>query len=267
MQEFPIQEAGMARTKSNIISKIVHAEMLRLRCLRQDSEFRADLKRLEQTAKRLPPLPLIPVRELSPTNWRLPARTQKKLQKWREAAQTFLGKWGFSPKLSENGAVELFVRSPVSFEISSSKRAAKWHLDETFLSAGDVQTLHRYYATFLKRHGDIVERRVNLKARERKAVAHELQAEGKNIRKIAKTLYQKEYKKAVSKTIDLKKLPDGELRDKFRRLVVQFAEHGMRWDAAEKRAAKEMGLDIRSEATKVKPLTERTRHLLKTRQK
>lgn len=259
----------MARTKSSgITSKIIQAESLRLRSLRQDPEFKANLERLEQTAKHLPRIPKTP---LTPKNWMppwmRPGRAKNKYFEWWKAKEAFVEKWGFSPYLTEDGAVTLAVRSPVSATFRLKRRTAKWHLDEDHFSPGDVQMLKAHYARLMNKRRTIVERRVNLNTMERRAVALELKAKGKSPREIAKTIYSKKYKELVGKTVDLKKLPDSELRDRFYSLVVQYCERGLPWPTAEKKAASTLPLDIRSEAAKAKSLTERTRHLLKSRQK
>jgi len=66
----------MARTKSSSIeSKFLKAEHLRLRSLKQDPKFQADLKRLEDAAKRLPSIPPIPVSEMDGRKHRLPTHS------------------------------------------------------------------------------------------------------------------------------------------------------------------------------------------------
>ena len=259
----------MPQTKSSgITSKIIQAESLRLGSLRQDPEFKADLERLEQTAKHLPRIPKTP---LTPKNWMppwmRPGRARNKYFEWWEAKKAFVEKWGFKPYLTSDNEVTLAVRSPVSATIQVKERFAIWKQNEKYFSAGDVQMLKAHYAKLMKERGTLVERRVNLDTMERRAMALELEAKGKSPREIAKKIYSKRYKKLVGKTVDLEKLPEGELRDRFHSLVSQYSDQGLPWPTAEKKAASILHLDIRSKAAKIKPLTARTRYLLKSRKK
>jgi len=258
----------MARTKSSSIeSKFLKAEHLRLLSSRQDPKFQVDLKRLEDAAKSLPHIPPIPVSEMHGRKHRLPTHSEKKLiDEWKKLADDFLSRWGFQPYSTKNGAVELFFHSPVTVKIGLLNRSPKWTLDGGHFSSGDLRTLQDYYLKFFKKHRRIVERRVNLDTMERRAVALELKAKGKTPKEIAKRIYSKQFKERSAKTIDVKTLPDGELRDRWRRLVIKYAEQRHPWPTAEKLAAKELGFDIAGSAQE-KPVIARTRYLLKSRKK
>lgn len=87
--------------------------------------------------------------------------------------------------------------------------------------------------------------------------ARRLQTEGKSLGKIAKLLYPKEFAELSGKAMTAK------IDSEFRELARKYFRTTGNWPEAEKRAEKTVGVDRRSIAAKIKPLTQRVRYLLK----
>jgi hypothetical protein len=254
----------MARPKPDeITSKIIRAENLRLRALSRDPEFQRDLRRLEEAAKSLPQVPLISPSKLSTQNWRLPARIEKEFSTWSEAANAFRDRWGFKPYLNETHSVELFVRSPVSFSTSlDTGNVTEFKLNTHHHPLGDVAALAKHYKTLRTQRSPTSGKRSTTIRRhfgtlELKLRAGELAARQTPYEQIAAELFPDEYKKAVGQ--------DPIAEAKFRQVAQKYlhAPYSLRWPDAEQRAAKELGLDLRSHAAKLKSLIQRVRDLLK----
>jgi hypothetical protein len=252
----------MARTKSGeITSKIVQAEALRLRGLRQDPQFQTDLKQLEQTAKRLPSMPLIPPSEVTESNWHLPVRSEKKFQEWSKKAKAFLDRWGFKPYLTETNNVELFIHAPVTLSISlDTGNVTDVKLNTRYHPLGDAVALaKRYQALRLRKRTGVRPRqtRRHLETMALRLKARELRKKKLPDDQIAFDLFPDEYEKL------LKRNPEAEAR--LVPLISKYLDspYKLKWPEAQDRASKELGLDLRTDSAKLKPLLQRVRDLLK----
>jgi hypothetical protein len=231
----------MERTKpSEALSEILRAERLRLRQLKSNAQFQRDVHTLEAIAKRLASVPSgrFPVSEPSRLREKdlLPTAHE---ETFHEEAEHFKEQWGFRPRWGDDGRVELFTCSPVSFEVKLSTRSATWKLNEEQFPYGDVDSLAKYYRGLRKRR---LEKKGQLQRRRRpdtaalKMRARELAAQGKSHREIAEALFPDEYRAAIKTAPDIRrKLYD--LINKY------FTDNNMSWADAEKKAAKDLGLD------------------------
>jgi len=142
----------MARTKStHVTKKILEVEKVRFRALRQHSAFQTDLQKIVQIAANLPPAPLIPASELTKTNWSLSRPAQKKYLEWSEAADAFFERWGFKPRLADDGSVKLFTPSPLSFEASlETATITTVKLNTRHHTTGDTMVRAKHYKSLRK---------------------------------------------------------------------------------------------------------------------
>jgi hypothetical protein len=232
----------MARIKpSEALSKILRAERLRLRQVKSNPEFQRDVQTLEAIAKRLVSVPSgrFPVSGLSRLREKVLLPTADE-QTFHGEAEHFKKKWGFRPRWGDDGSVELFTCSPVSFEVKLSSRSSTWKLNEEHFPYGDVDSLAKYHRNLRKQR---LEKKGQLQRRRRpdKAAltmrARELATQGKSQREIVEALFPDEYRDAI------KIAPD--MRRKLYELINKyFTVNNMRWADAEKKAAKDLGLDI-----------------------
>jgi len=254
----------MARTKSSsIVSKFLKAEHLRLRSSRQDPKFQADLKRLEDAAKSLPHISPMPVSEFNERNHRLPTHSEEKLiGRWKDSANDFLNRWGFTPYPTKNNGVKLFIRSSVSFGISpDTGNVTEVKLNIGRYPLGDSVALAKHYQG-LRSAGKprSHQNRLHLDITELKIKARQFTEEGFTHKEIAEVLYPREYRKALS--------IDPKIREQFGELAQKYRcqPYDLAGTEAERKAASELGLDVRPESVKLKKLSERVRYLLRSRQ-
>jgi hypothetical protein len=241
-RSFPEEEAGMARTKpTDALSKILRAEILRLQQLKNNPEFQREVQTLQAIAKRLASVSSgrFPVSGLSRLREKdlLPTADE---ETFHEEAEHFKEKWGFRPRWGDDGRVELFTCSPVSFEMKLSTHSATWKLNEEQFPYGDVDSLAKYYRGLRKRS---LEKKGQLQRRRRPDTAElrmkalELAAQGKSHREIAEALFPDEYRDAIKTPPDIRRKLYG-LINKY------FTDNKMSWADAERKAARDLGLDI-----------------------
>jgi hypothetical protein len=292
----------MARTRpQDARRKILAAEQLRCQELQQTNAiFRRDLDRLMSIAKRISGLTrdrvtldqnehvevaegvFIP-KELLPT----PAE-----EEFNEAAARFQQEWNVRPTFADDGTVSLLIRMPVSYqtlptgELIEVTRRGKYHPD------GDVDALAKRYRSLrqlarekreeirnymqeqncnyatakdaIERAGGGLKhmptsqpaRRRRIDTENLRLKARELSGQGKTLAQIAKALFPKEYRAAVKR--------DPQAEEKLRSLAPKYMEppHNLTWPEAERKAASELGVDLRPRSVKIEKLTRRVRYLL-----
>jgi len=103
-------------------------------------------------------------------------------------------------------------------------------------------------------------RRTRYRVKTVQAIACKLKAEGKSLQEIAAKLYPDEYKAAMAPATE----PNEATRARHLQLIIQYTEHdGISWFQAEKKAAAELGIDVRTNKAKVAKLAKRVRVLLR----
>jgi len=265
----------MPRTKpSQARSKIFEAEQLRLRLERHNPEFKRDLEELEAIAKRLHGTSQLS--SLSKEKLKLGEQVKvaegvvipKDLlptpdeEAFHELAERFKEKWNFQPYWGEDGRVILFVRMPAgglrilnTGEVIETTRRGKYHSDT------DVDALAKYFRD-LREQARLRKGRKSTRHRKRpdtaalKVIARELAEQGKTVPQIAEALFPREYRTALTQ--------DEKSREKLGSLISKYINppHNMHQTEAEKRAARELGLDVRPSSIKLQKLTHRVRRYL-----
>lgn len=270
----------MARTKpTEAQSKIRRDEEGRLRELKANSgDFQRDLARLEALAKRLQGTAarLIPAAEPSNTSDRdlIPtvdeafrAEAQAFPAKWdfRAEAQAFTAKWDFRPRYTNDGRLLLFIRSPVTIttsletgDIIETTHRLGHH------TASDVSALQSYYIQMqelvrAEKGKSAKQKRKRPDTAEEKVVAKALKAQGKTLRQIAEVLFPREFKAALD--------PDKKSREQLGGLIAKYRNppHNMTVSDAQRKAAKELGIDLRPLSIRLQKLTHRVRNYLKSK--
>lgn len=252
----------MARTKpTEALKKFLRAERTRLRQRELDPDFLRDLEPLEAIAKRLAPSGLIPISKLSEMSEKDLLPTDDETA-FHDLAERFKEKWNFQPRFTDDGKVELSIRSPVSWKTSPATgetievtRRYKHH------APGDVDALEKYYRSLrerarAKKGRPAAKKRKRIGTDEERLEARKLRAQGKTFQQIAQNMYPDECRAA------LKRNPSAE--KELRPLAAQYMEppHNLTWPEAEKRAALELGLDMRPRSEKIETLTRKIRRYL-----
>jgi hypothetical protein len=142
----------MGRTKpTDARDKILEAERMRRRYLElSDPDFKRELRKLETIAKRLAARagPLVEVSELSKMSEKDLSPTRDGAA-FHQAAERFKTKWDFQPRWTNDGKVELCIRSPVHPEIVL-ETVRRVRMEKNF-SDGDVDALLKFHRESVKK--------------------------------------------------------------------------------------------------------------------